>query len=195
MIYVKTRRSAATRGVTARARSGPDGTLPSRRWAAGRAGWLRERALGAVVAIAMAVGLAAAPPATAQPDEGQPQQLPTVALTAGFHRVVAMVADSPAERSHGLMWRREMGANEGMLFVFDVATPQCFWMKNTLIPLAIAFVADDGTIVNIADMQPQSERSHCSEKPVRYALEMKQGWYAQRGIKAGFQLKGQPFGN
>jgi hypothetical protein len=154
---------------------------------------LRERALGAVVAIAMAVGLAAAPPATAQPDEGQPQQLPTVALTAGFHRVVAMVADSPAERSHGLMWRREMGANEGMLFVFDVATPQCFWMKNTLIPLAIAFVADDGTIVNIAEMKPQTTDSHCSARPVRFALEMNAGWFGRKGLKPGDRLGGPPF--
>jgi uncharacterized membrane protein (UPF0127 family) len=66
-------------------------------------------------------------------------------------------------------------------------------MRNTLLPLTIAFVADDGTIVNLADMQPQSEQSHCSAKPVRYALEMNQGWFAKRGIGAGSRLGGRPF--
>ena len=138
--------------------------------------------------------LAAASAATAQPVQGQPQQLPTIALTAGFHRVVAMVADDPAERSHGLMWRREMGPNEGMLFIFDSATPQCFWMKNTLIPLSIAFVADDGTIVDLAEMKPQTTDSHCSSRPVRYALEMNAGWFSKKGLKPGDRLSGAPFG-
>jgi uncharacterized membrane protein (UPF0127 family) len=68
-------------------------------------------------------------------------------------------------------------------------------MRNTLLPLSIAFIADDGTIVNIADMAPQTEDSHCSEKPVRFALEMRQGWFNKHGIKAGFRLRGGPFGN
>ncbi|MDO8419383.1 MAG: DUF192 domain-containing protein, partial [Rubrivivax sp.] len=67
------------------------------------------------------------------------------------------------------------------------------WMRNTLIPLTIAFIGDDGTIVNLADMPPQSDQSHCSAGPVRYALEMRQGWFAQRGIKAGQRLRGGPF--
>ena len=66
-------------------------------------------------------------------------------------------------------------------------------MRNTLIPLTAAFVADDGTIVNLADMKPQSDDSHCSAKPVRFVLEMNQGWFAQRGLRAGARLTGVPF--
>jgi hypothetical protein len=128
-------------------------------------------------------------PAAAQ----EPQRLPTVTLTAGMHNIAAMVARTPQERSIGLMHRREMAVHEGMLFVFEQPATQCFWMKNTLLPLSIAFVADDGTIVNLADMQPQSLDSHCSAKPVRYALEMNQGWFAKRAIKPGFRLGGGPF--
>jgi hypothetical protein len=91
------------------------------------------------------------------------------------------------------MHRQDMPANEGMLFVFESPAVQCFWMKNTLIPLTAAFVADDGSIVNLADMQPQSLDSHCSEKPVRYVLEMNQGWFSKRGLRAGSRLSGPPF--
>ncbi|MDP1528844.1 DUF192 domain-containing protein [Rhodoferax sp.] len=119
--------------------------------------------------------------------------LPRVRLTAGMYLVDAQVAGTPAQRSTGLMFRRQMPHAEGMLFVFEQAGQQCFWMKNTLLPLTAAFVADDGTIVNLADMTPQSSDSHCSAKPVRYVLEMNQGWFAQKGIKAGFKLSGPPF--
>ena len=83
--------------------------------------------------------------------------------------------------------------HEGMLFIFEQPSTQCFWMMNTLIPLTAAFVADDGTIVNLADMQPQTVNSHCSERPVRFVLEMNQGWFAKRGFKAGTRLSGTPF--
>jgi uncharacterized membrane protein (UPF0127 family) len=122
-----------------------------------------------------------------------PQSLPTTSLTAGMHLIKAMVADSPEERSTGLMFRTEMAANEGMLFVFDDPAQQCFWMKNTLLPLSAAFVADDGTVVNIEDMKPQSLDSHCSKAPVRYVLEMNKGWFAKKGIRAGSKLAGGPF--
>ena len=138
--------------------------------------------------LALLVTLAAAP-AAAQ----QPQQLPMVTLTAGMHNVQAQLAASPDQRQIGLMYRREMPSNEGMLFVFEDTSRQCFWMRNTLLPLSIAFVADDGTIVNLADMKPLSEDSHCSSKPVRYALEMNVGWFAKRGIGPGFKLGGPPF--
>jgi uncharacterized membrane protein (UPF0127 family) len=91
------------------------------------------------------------------------------------------------------MFRTDMPAHEGMLFVFDQLATQCFWMKNTLIPLTAAFVADDGTIVNLADMKPQTTDSHCSAKPVRFVLEMNQGWFAKRGLKAGSKLSGVVF--
>jgi len=103
------------------------------------------------------------------------------------------VAQTPDERATGLMFRKEMGANSGMLFAFEEAGKQCFWMKNTLLPLAVAFVADDGTIVNLDEMKPQTLDSHCSTKPVRFVLEMNQGWFTKRGIKPGFKLQGAPF--
>ncbi|MES3015781.1 MAG: DUF192 domain-containing protein [Pseudomonadota bacterium] len=134
--------------------------------------------------------LAAAPPAQAQ---DAPQKLPTMRLNAGFHNIQAEVARSPQQRATGLMHRSAMGANDGMLFVFEQAEPQCFWMKNTLLPLTIAFLADDGTIVNLADMEPRALESHCSAKPVRLALEMNAGWFAKRGLKAGSRLGGPAF--
>jgi len=118
--------------------------------------------------------------------------LPRIKLSAGMHQIDAQVAATPEQRSTGLMFRKEMPQHEGMLFVFEQPTVQCFWMKNTLLPLTAAFVADDGTIVNLADMKPQTTDSHCSAKPVRYVLEMNQGWFAKKNIKAGFKLAGLP---
>lgn len=120
-------------------------------------------------------------------------QLPRVGLSAGMHLIQAQVAATPQQRATGLMFRQDMPANEGMLFVFEQAAEQCFWMKNTLLPLTAAFVADDGTIVNLADMQPLSLESHCSARPVRFVLEMNKGWFDKRGLKAGSQLAGPPF--
>ena len=126
--------------------------------------------------------------------DNQPQlQLPRTTVSAGMHLIQAQVAATPEQRATGLMFRTDMPANEGMLFVFEQPATQCFWMKNTLLPLTAAFVADDGAIVNLADMQPQSEANHCSAKPVRFVLEMHQGWFARRGIQAGFKLGGAPF--
>lgn len=125
-------------------------------------------------------------------DEPQ-RNLPRVTLTAGMHLIQAQVAATPEQRSIGLMFRQDMPANEGMIFVFEEPAGQCFWMKNTLLPLTAAFVSDDGTIVNLADMKPQTEDSHCSAKPVRYVLEMNQGWFAKRGLKAGARLSGPLF--
>lgn len=119
--------------------------------------------------------------------------LPRVKLSAGMHLIDTQVAASPEQRSTGLMFRKDMPASEGMLFVFEQPAMQCFWMKNTLLPLTAAFVADDGTIVNLADMKPQTTDSHCSAQPVRYVLEMNQGWFGKKGLKAGFKLSGRPF--
>jgi len=119
--------------------------------------------------------------------------LPRVKLTAGMYLVDTQVAATPEQRATGLMFRQQMPTAEGMLFVFEQASEQCFWMKNTLLPLTAAFVADDGTIVNLADMAPQTTESHCSKMPVRFVLEMNQGWFTQKGIKAGFKLSGLPF--
>jgi uncharacterized membrane protein (UPF0127 family) len=119
--------------------------------------------------------------------------LPRVELTAGMYRIDAQLAQTPGQRQIGLMHRKSMPPQEGMLFIFEQPGVQCFWMKNTLLPLTAAFVADDGSIVNLADMQPQSETSHCSQKPVRYVLEMNQGWFSQKRLKAGSKLSGAPF--
>jgi uncharacterized membrane protein (UPF0127 family) len=91
------------------------------------------------------------------------------------------------------MHRREMPVTEGMLFVFEQPATQCFWMKNTLLPLTAAFVANDGRVVNLADMKPQTLESHCSTEPVRFVLEMNLGWFAKRGVKAGSRLSGPAF--
>ena len=131
--------------------------------------------------------------ATLAAAQEQPQHLQAIQLQAGMHLIRAEVAATPAQRQTGLMHRRDLDTNDGMLFVFEQPSMQCFWMKNTPTPLTIAFVADDGTIVNLVDMAPFSEQSHCSVKPVRYTLEMHQGWFAKRGIKAGFKLAGPPF--
>jgi hypothetical protein len=140
---------------------------------------------------ALALSLVVSSPALAQ--DGPQLNLPRVKLSAGMHQIDAQVAQTPAQRQIGLMFRRDMPQHEGMLFVFEQPTTQCFWMKNTLLPLTAAFVADDGTIVNLADMKPQTEDSHCSTKPVRFVLEMNQGWFAKKNLKAGAKLAGAPF--
>ena len=124
---------------------------------------------------------------------GPQLQLPRTKLNAGMHVLDVQLAQTTEQRQIGLMWRKEMPQHEGMLFVFEQAAQQCFWMRNTLIPLSAAFLAEDGTIVNIADMKPQSDDSHCSDKPVRFVLEMNVGWFAKRQIKAGYQLSGTVF--
>lgn len=132
--------------------------------------------------------------AQAQIPEVQPQMnLPRLALQAGMFRIDAQVAAQFHERQIGLMHRQQMPDHEGMLFIFEQPGIQCFWMKNTQLPLTAAFIADDGTIVNLADMQPLDERSHCSAQAVRFVLEMNQGWFRQRGLEAGIRLKGTPF--
>ncbi len=116
--------------------------------------------------------------------------LPIKRLSAGMHIIQAEVAATPETRITGLMYRKALAPNHGMLFVFDQANVQCFWMRNTFIPLSIAFMLDDGTIVSIADMKPQSDTSHCSSKPVRLALEMEQGWFAARAMTPGKKILG-----
>jgi uncharacterized membrane protein (UPF0127 family) len=134
--------------------------------------------------------IAAAGSALAQ----EPQtDLPRVRLSAGMYQIDAQVAQSSDQRATGLMYRKQMPQHEGMLFAFEQPGVQCFWMKNTLLPLTAAFIADDGEIVNMADMKPQTTDSHCSARPVRYVLEMNQGWFTKRGIKAGTRLAGDPF--
>lgn len=118
--------------------------------------------------------------------------MPVIPLTAGMYAIQAEVAATPEQRERGLMYRKSMPANAGMLFLFDEKAGRCFWMKNTNLPLSIAFLADDGSIVNIEDMAPQTEDNHCPRAAVRYALEMNKGWFAQKGIKPGAKIGGLP---
>jgi uncharacterized membrane protein (UPF0127 family) len=145
------------------------------------------------VAVALATIAALAAQASLAQDAPQPR-LPTATLTVGMHRIQAELAVTPQQQMIGMMFRREMGASEGMLFVGERKEPRCFWMRNTFVPLTIAFLDDDGTIVNLADMQPQSDQTHCSARAVRHALEMPQGWFAKRGIAPGMRIRGGPLG-
>jgi len=139
----------------------------------------------------LAIGLV---PSTATWSQDAPQMnLQRVRIGAGMYQIDAQLAQTPTEQQIGLMHRKDMPQQEGMLFVFPQRATQCFWMKNTLLPLTAAFVADDGRIVNLVDMKPQSLDSHCSTEPVRYVLEMNQGWFATKNIKSGIKLSGAPF--
>ena len=139
---------------------------------------LREVARAAALALVLA-----APPLAAA-------ELPTVELAIGGHKLVAEVAATEPARTTGLMNRFSLQPDHGMLFVFDAPQPLAFWMKNTYVPLSIAFIARDGTIINIADMAPQTENTHPSRGLALYALEMKKGWFAERGITTGAAVHG-----
>lgn len=118
------------------------------------------------------------------------QQLPRIQLSAGLHLIHAEVADTFVTRMQGLMHRESLGPNDGMLFIFDEPGIQCMWMKNTFIPLSVAYITDDGSIVNIEEMKPQTEDAHCTSSPVRFALEMNRGWFAAKGLRKGAKLRG-----
>lgn len=115
---------------------------------------------------------------------------PRISLGAGLYVIQAEVMNTQAGRMRGLMHRKSLGTNEGMLFVFPAAERHCMWMKNTVLPLSVAFIDERGVVVNIEDMQPETENQHCADRPAPYALEMKQGWFAARGIKPGAAISG-----
>lgn len=118
--------------------------------------------------------------------------LPTIELKTGIYRIQAELADTPKAREIGLMNRTSMPTNSGMLFIFEQKAGHCFWMSNTKIPLSIAFIADDGKIVNIEEMQAQTTNNHCPQAPVRYALEMNKQWFSERVIVPGMVIQGLP---
>jgi hypothetical protein len=122
----------------------------------------------------------------------QTVKFPVTQLSAGIYVIKAEVASNEAEREQGLMLREKMAPNEGMAFVFDSTAQVCMWMKDTLLPLSVAFIDDNGKIINIEDMKPQTLDSHCGKKPVRYALEMNLGWFKQKNIKPGSVIAGLP---
>jgi uncharacterized membrane protein (UPF0127 family) len=135
-----------------------------------------------IAAIAAALTLASAVPAAGEPSG---RVLPTRQLTAGVHLITAEVAADDQARELGLMYRSSLQPNHGMLFVFDPAFKACMWMRNTLIPLSVAFIGADGRVVNIEEMQPGTETLHCAKRDVPFALEMGRSWFSERGLKPG----------
>lgn len=121
---------------------------------------------------------------------GAHARLPVVELSAGMYRIEAELAHTSEARQTGLMHRESMPEQRGMVFVFTFDAQHCMWMRNTLIPLSVAFLDADGTILNVADMEPLDETSHCAVAPARFALEMNQGWFDTRGIEAGDVIGG-----
>lgn len=125
--------------------------------------------------------------AAAQSPSGQ---LPSVELYAGMYRIQAELAHTHQDRQVGLMYRETLPENHGMLFAYAEAARRCMWMRNTLIPLSVAFMDGDGRVLNIEDMTPQTDDTHCSANQAKFALEMNQGWFAKRGIAAGHVIRG-----
>ena len=120
---------------------------------------------------------------------GSESGLPVISLSVDGRSVKAEVAATTASRARGLMYRRDMGRNAGMLFVYDRAEPLSFWMKNTYLPLTIAFIDSSHTIVHLEDMSPLTSTSHASPVPVPYALEMNKGWFAKNGVAVGAKVE------
>ena len=139
------------------------------------------RIRNALTAVLLFIGLSSALAQTS---------LPVIELTAGFHRIEAEVAATQETRQVGLMHRKSMPQHQGMLFVFPQQNTHCMWMRNTLLPLSVAFLDDNGVVINVEDMQPQTEDSHCARRPARFALEMNLGWFRKRGIGPGAKLEG-----
>ncbi len=141
--------------------------------------WMNRslRLAGAVLFAGLAGGAAA-------------QQMPRLDLSIGIHRINAEVAATNANRMQGLMQRTSMPVQQGMVFIFPQAARHCMWMRNTLLPLSVAFLDEDGKIINIEDMLPKTENNHCAAAPARYALEMNKGWFAAKGFAAGARVAG-----
>lgn len=118
------------------------------------------------------------------------QSMPRMDLQIGMYRINSEVAADQGNRMQGLMHRKSMAQHEGMLFVFTEQAIHCMWMRNTNIPLSVAFLDESGRIINVEDMEPHTENNHCAKTPARYALEMNKGWFAARKIKAGTTIKG-----
>ena len=146
----------------------------------------------AALALAACALLAAPMPASAQSPDGKPQSLPITTLKVGPHAVAAEVASTPDQRSLGLMYRFSLPADHGMLFVFPEPQPLAFWMRNTFIPLSIAFIDAEGRILNVVEMAPRSDATHPSRGDALYALEMRKGWFAEKGVGAGTRVTGLP---
>jgi uncharacterized membrane protein (UPF0127 family) len=118
------------------------------------------------------------------------QNLPVIPLSLGSGALEVQVASDQSQRAQGLMHRTAMPANQGMLFAYPAPAYFCMWMKNTKIPLSVAFIDAQGKVINIADMVPQTETNHCTERNATYALEVNRGWFTRHGVTAGSQIIG-----
>jgi uncharacterized protein len=143
-----------------------------------------KRSFVLVICAAAVVGAAAAAPVVVE--------LPATTLVIGKQKLTAEIAATPEQRQTGLMYRFSLKPDHGMIFVFEQPEPQAFWMKDTYVPLSIAFIGSDGRIVNIEDMAPRDESRHWSAGPAQYALEMRKGWFAEHGIGPGDRVEGLP---
>ena len=114
----------------------------------------------------------------------------TYPLKIKGHAIRVEVANTPQTRQTGLMFRNNLSENQGMAFVYEAEDRHAMWMKNTLIPLSVAFIDRHGRIINIEDMQPQSEDTHMAAAPAADSLETTQGWFKKRGIKKGDPVQG-----
>jgi len=125
-----------------------------------------------------------------EPGIGHADPLLTYPIEIGKHRIRVELAHTPDTRQKGLMFRKRLGADSGMIFVFPRQQVVSMWMKNTFVPLSVAFIDKDGMIVNIEHMQPHDEHPHSSKRKVIYALEVNQGWFSSKGIEPGMQVSG-----
>ena len=144
------------------------------------------------VAVLALAALLASMSASAQPADGKPQSLPITTIKVGPHPVAAEVAATPDQRTIGLMYRFSLPADHGMLFVFPQPQPLSFWMRNTYIPLSIAYIDVEGRILNVVEMAPRSDATHPSRGEALYALEMRKGWFADKGVGPGTRVTGLP---
>jgi uncharacterized membrane protein (UPF0127 family) len=117
-------------------------------------------------------------------------ELPEIALSVNGHQLTAEVAHNESSRTEGLMHRRILPENRGMLFVFTDVSRHAMWMMNTHVPLSVAFLDERGVIINIEDMKPHTRDAHAAAKPAKYALEMNRGWFEKRGIRPGAKIEG-----
>ena len=151
--------------------------------------------MDAIVAVrvprAAATLLAAALLAFAAPGRAE-APLKALQIKVAGHALRAEVAATVEQRMKGLMFREKLGANDGMLFVFDEPGYHAMWMKNTPLPLSVAFVDGEGRILNILDMEPHTLDQHMAAGPARFAIETNKGWFAQRRIKPGDKVAGLP---
>lgn len=151
-----------------------------------------KKSVATLAFASLLVALLAPMPASAQPADGKPQSLPITTIKVGPHTVAAEVASTPDQRTIGLMYRFSLPADHGMLFVFPEPQPLSFWMRNTYIPLSIAYIDAEGRILNVVEMAPRSDATHPSRGEALYALEMRKGWFADKGVGPGTRVTGLP---